>query len=36
MKYRVATTLAALLMLAVPVFGSDGNMSGKWEPRVMG
>lgn len=36
MKYRVATTLAAFLMLAVPVFGSDGNMSGKWETRVMG
>jgi hypothetical protein len=36
MKWVVVMGLAALAMIAVPVLGSDWNMSGNWETRYMG
>ena len=36
MKCLVMMTLVVLAMIAVPVLGSDFNMSGNWETRYMG
>ena len=36
MTYRVVTAWALLVMVTVPVWGSDWDMSGNWETRVMG